>query len=130
MARSLQECVKEPDPMLRLKAVLMPYLDYALKHPHLFDYTFAKRRDDARSFPDDFRARRSPSFNVTVDVVAEGMRLGLLKDGDPYAVCETITAQQHGLIALYRGGRINYDETQFRCFYVESMGRILDGLKA
>jgi hypothetical protein len=30
---------------------------------------------------------------------------------------------------LYRAGRFSYDETQFRKFYLASLGRLLDGIK-
>src|SRR6185312_4613520 len=36
-----------PDVLKRLLALLEPYLDYALQHPHLFDHAFSTRRDDA-----------------------------------------------------------------------------------
>lgn len=129
IAHEMQACAAQPDILSQLAALVTPYLDYALAHPYLFDHAFAVQRDDARQFPEDFRARKSPSFNVVVDAVAEGMRRGVLKQDDPYAVSMTLTAHQHGLIALYRAGRFNFNETQFRQFYLESLGRILDGLK-
>lgn len=129
IARRMEACMQKPDIMSRLNALMMPYLDYALEHPHLFDHAFAVQRDDARRYPEDMRARKSPSFNISVDAIAEGMRQGVLKQDDPYAVCMTASAHQHGLIALYRAGRFNYDEAQFRAFYKESMGRLIDGLK-
>ena len=33
------------------------YLEYALSRPQIFDYVFSKPRDDARRYPEDFRAR-------------------------------------------------------------------------
>ena len=129
VARNMQACIAQPDILSQLMALVNPYLDYALEHPHLFDHAFSVQRDDARRFPDDFRARKSPSFNIAVDAIAEGMRQGVLKKDDPYAVCMTLTAHQHGLIALYRAGRFKFNEMQFRQFYLESLGRILDGLK-
>jgi len=119
-----------PDVLQRLTALLEPYLDYALAHPHLFDHAFSVRRDDARRYPEDFRAGRSPTFNVAVETVAEGMRLGVLRKDDPHDVTMSIWAQQHGLIALYRAGRFSFDETQFRAFYLQSLGRLIDGIKA
>jgi hypothetical protein len=32
-------------------------------------------------------------------------------------------------VALYRAGRFNYDEAQFRRFYEASLQRLLEGLK-
>jgi AcrR family transcriptional regulator len=119
-----------PDILKRLPALLEPYLDYALEHPHLFDHAFSVRRDDARRFPEDFRARRSPTLNVVADAVAEGVRCGALKPDDPWDVAMSLWAHAHGLVALYRAGRFSHDEARFRKFYFESLGRLLDGLKA
>lgn len=118
-----------PDVLQRLIALLEPYLDYALAHPHLFDHAFSVRRDDARRYPEDFRAGLSPTFNVALAAVVDGMAQGVLKQDDPHDVTMTLWAQQHGLIALYRAGRFSYDEEQFRAFYLQSLGRLIDGIK-
>lgn len=118
------------DPVKRLMALSEPYLDYALAHPHLFDHAFSVRRDDARKYPEDFRADLSPTFNVTVAAIKEGMAKGLLKKDDPYDVGMTMWAHQHGLVALYRAGRFSFDEAQFRAFCKKSLRRLIDGIKA
>jgi len=118
------------DPIKRMLAVAEPYLDYALAHPHLFDHAFSMRRDDARRYPEDFRAGHSPTFNVVVDAVKDAMAAGALKQDDPHDVAMAIWAQQHGLIALYRAGRFSYDEAQFRAFYQQSVEKLIHGLKA
>ncbi len=77
------------DVLARLLAIQRIYLDYALSHPHLFDHAFSVRREDARKFPEDFRARRSPTLNVVADVVVEAQRAGLLRDGDAWDIAMT-----------------------------------------
>jgi len=118
------------DPVKRLMAFSDPYLDYALAHPHLFDHAFSVPRDDARKFPKDFRAGLSPTLNVVIDAVKDGMAKGVLKKDDPYDVAMAMWAQQHGLVMLYRAGRFSFDEAQFRAFYKKSLRRLIDGLKA
>lgn len=130
VADSWQEYDAHADVIARLCATQMLYLDYALAHPHLFDHAFSVRRDDARQFPEDFRARRSPTLNVVADTLAEGMRDGVLRKDDPWDVAMTFWAHTHGLIALYRAGRFSYDDDQFRAFYRASIGRLLDGIRA
>jgi AcrR family transcriptional regulator len=120
---------RHPDLMHSLLHSMENYLDYALRQPHLFDYNFSVARDDARRFPDDFRDRQSPTLNVIADLLAEGIRLGLLRDGDPWDLAMTLWAQAHGLIALYRAGRFSYDEARFRAFYLQSFGVLFDGIK-
>ena len=129
LARAWREQVQSLDVVQRPMALLEPYLNYALAHPHLFDHSFSMRCDDARRYPKDFRADLASTFNVVVEAITEGMRRGVLKEDDSYAVGMTIIAHQHGLIALYRAGRFSYNEAQFRKFYLESLGRLLDGIK-
>jgi AcrR family transcriptional regulator len=106
------------------------YLDYALAQPHVFDHAFGVSRPDARRFPDDFRARRSPTATLVADALSDGMREGVLRKDDVWDVGMALWAQAHGLICLYRAGRFSYDETEFRAFYRASLRRMLDGLKA
>lgn len=117
------------DVLSRLLATQRIYLDYALAHPHLFDHAFSSPRGDARRFPDDFRAGQSPTLNVVRDVVVDAQQAGALRAGDSWDIAMSLWAHAHGLIALYRAGRFNYDERQFRAFYEASMQRLLDGLK-
>ncbi|MGJ7901877.1 TetR/AcrR family transcriptional regulator [Lysobacter sp. 1R34A] len=118
------------DVIARLLAVQRIYLDYALAHPHLFDHAFSMRREQARRYPEDFRARRSPTLNVVADVVLEAQQAGRLRAGDAWDIAMTLWAHTHGLIALYRAGRFSYDEREFRRFYEASLQRLLDGIGA
>lgn len=117
------------DPLKRLMSIADSYLGYALTHPHLFDHAFSVRRDDARKYPEDFQAGLSPTFNVVVDAIKEGMSSGVLRKSDPHDVAMTVWAHQHGLVALYRAGRFSCDEARFRTFYRKSLGRLIDGIK-
>ena len=116
------------DPVAQLVAIQMIYLDYALAHPHLFDHAFSVRREDARRFPEDFHARRSPTLNVVHDAVVEAQQAGALRAGDAWDIAMTLWAHSHGLIALYRAGRFSLDDRRFQAFYRDSLGRLLDGL--
>jgi AcrR family transcriptional regulator len=128
VAQAWSTHARHPDLMHALRHSMENYLDYALRHPHMFDYNFSVARDDARRFPEDFRARCSPTLNVVADMLTEGMRQGLLREGDPWDIAMTLWAQAHGLIALYRAGRFSYDEARFRAFYLQSIGVVFDGI--
>jgi hypothetical protein len=106
--------------------MLGSYLDYALAHPHLFDHAFGLPREDARRFPEDFRARRSPTLNPIADAIVEGMSHGAFRKFDEWDLAMDLWAHAHGLIALYRAGRFSYDEKRFRAFYLASTGRLID----
>ncbi|QNP39987.1 TetR/AcrR family transcriptional regulator [Lysobacter solisilvae (ex Woo and Kim 2020)] len=117
------------DVLARVIGLQRIYLDYALSHPHLFDHAFSARRADARRYPDDFRAGRSPTLTVAAEAVGDAMQAGLLRQDDAWDVAMTLWAHTHGLVALYRADRFSFDEAQFRRFYEASLQRLLDGLK-
>ena len=104
------------------------YMDYALAHPRIFDYVFAAPRPGARRFPDDFRARRSPTLNLTVDIVCAWMKLGKLKRDDPWEIAMELWAHVHGYLDLWRGGRFHLSEEEFRKLVHRSLRRLLHGL--
>lgn len=120
---------QHPDVLHALRHSMENYLDYALEHPHLFDYSFGVARDDARRFPEDFRARQSPTLNVVADLLTRGMDAGVVRNGDPWNLAMVLWAQAHGLITLYRAGRFSFTPAQFRAFYLQSFGVLIDGIK-
>lgn len=110
--------------------IMHGYIDYALARPRIFDYVFSRPRSDARRFPDDFRARQSPTLTPVADAVAEAMSQGLLKTDDIWEVALDLWAHVHGYVMLYRAGRFHLSEDDFRALCHRSLRRLIDGLKA
>jgi len=110
--------------------IMDAYIDYALARPHIFDYVFSKPRPGARRYPDDFRERRSPTLNPIADTVALWMEKGKLKKDDVWEIALELWAHAHGYIVLYRGGRFNLSQGEFKKLVQRSMKRLVDGLKA
>lgn len=106
------------------------YVEYAFTRPRIFDYVFAGSRADARRFPDDFRARRSPTLNPLADAVANAMRRGMLKEDDVWEVALELWAHAHGYIALHRAGRFHLSQDEFTALLHRSLRRLFHGLRA
>lgn len=106
------------------------YLEYALSRPEIFDYVFARPRKDARRFPEDFRARRSPTLNPLADAVARQMESGALEQDDVWEVTLELWSHAHGYVALHRAGRFNLSPEEFKALVRRSMRRLFHGLKA
>lgn len=121
-------CPKSPKE--RLLHVMDYYVDYSFAHPRVFDYVFSRFRDDARRFPDDFRAGRSPTMNLVAETVSDAMKAGVIRKDDVWEVAMDLWSFAHGHTALFRAGRFAFDETGFRAFFQRSMRRFLNGLKA
>jgi len=129
LSNAYQTHQKQFTPEASVFLVVDWYLDYAFAHPRIFDYVFSRWRPDARRFPEDFRARRSPTLNLTADAVSEGISSGLLKNDDVWEVALAIWAHVHGYVMLYRGGRFDLSQDEFRALVHRSMRRLFDGLK-
>lgn len=106
------------------------YLDYALARPQIFDYVFSKPREDARRYPDDFRARRSPTLNPLADAVTKWMDDGVIERDDVWEVTLELWAHAHGYVALYRAGRFSLSPEDFKALVHRSIRRLFHGLEA
>ena len=113
----------------RLLQVGDVFLDAALQSPNLYELMFLVPREGARVYPRDFKARRSPTFNPTVNILENAMRAGELQPDDPIEIAFELSALSHGLLVLYLGGRVAQTEKQFRSLYQRSFRRYLNGLR-
>jgi AcrR family transcriptional regulator len=108
--------------------VMDGYIEYALAHPRIFDYVFSSPRPGARRFPEDFRARRSPTLNIIADLVSHWMKAGKLKRGNPWEIAMELWAHAHGYLMLWRAGRFHLSEDEFRKLIHRSFRRLFHGL--
>ena len=104
------------------------YIDYGLAHPRIFDYVFSAPRPGARRFPEDFRARRSPTLNVTADLLTSWIEEKRIKRDDVWEIAMELWAHVHGYLALWQGGRFAMPEEEFRELIRRSLRRLLHGL--
>jgi AcrR family transcriptional regulator len=104
------------------------YVDYAFAHPRIFDYVFSHPRPEARRFPEDFRGRRSPTLNILADSLASWMKQKRFKRDDVWEIALQIWAHAHGYLVLYRAGRFDLSEAEFRKLLHRSLRRLLYGL--
>jgi AcrR family transcriptional regulator len=114
----------------RLVRIMDGYLDYAFARPRIFDFVFSRYREGARQFPEGFRDRQSPTLNPLADAMAEGMQSGELKQDDVWELALELWAVAHGYLTLYRAGRFNLTERQFRNLVRRAIQRLVEGLKA
>jgi AcrR family transcriptional regulator len=113
----------------RLSKMGETYLNHALKNPRLFELMFLKPREGARRYPRDFKAGRSPTANLMVEVLKEGMVSGYFRKDDAWEIVFEMGALSHGLIMLYLGGRMDMTAARFRALYQRSFRRYLHGIR-
>jgi AcrR family transcriptional regulator len=129
-SESLQAAPRRGNYESQILTCMDAYIDYAFAHPRIFDYVFAEPRPGARRFPEDFRARRSPTLNPVADLLQKAMEAGYLKQDDVWELAMELWAHTHGYVALYRGGRFDLPEKEFRALVRRSIRRMIHGLKA
>jgi AcrR family transcriptional regulator len=113
----------------QLLKILDVFLDHAFENPWLFELMFLTKREGARQYPEDFRARRSPTANVSADVIVRAMETGYLRKDDVWEIVFETGALMQGLIMLYLGGRMAMSPSEFRAFCHRSFGRYLNGIR-
>lgn len=121
---------KSAGPTAHLLTLMHGQIDYAVQRPQLFDYVFSRNRSDARRFPEDFHARRSPTMNPVADGLRSAMTAGWLKHDDPWEIAMQLTALIHGYLVFYRGGRFSLSEKEFRALCERAMSRMFLGLNS
>jgi AcrR family transcriptional regulator len=114
----------------QLLKILDVFLDYAFEKPRLFALMFLTKREGARQYPQDFRARRSPTANVSADVIARAMEAGYFRKDDVWEIVFETGALMQGLVMLYLGGRMAMPPERFRAFCHRSFGRYLNGIRS
>ena len=130
MRANMRALPRNATPITRLLRVNDFYIDYSFAHPRVFDYVFSRHRDDARRYPDDFRAGRSPTINLVAETVSNAIQACVIRKDDKWEIAMDLWAFVHGYVALYRAGRFALDETAFRNFFRRSLRRYIDGLKS
>ena len=116
------------DAETRLMKVLDVFVQFGLAHPELFELMFLTKHTSARRFPADFKAGRSPTANLAVDIVKEGMERGEFRQDDPWEVVFEFGAMAQGFVMLYFGGRIDATPSEFRKLCSRAFRRHLHGI--
>ena len=114
----------------RLTKMAEIYVEHAFQNPRLFELMFLKPRKGARRYPRDFKAGRSPTANLMVQVVKEGMTNGSFREDDPWEIVFEMGALSHGLIMLYLGGRLELSRARFHALYRRSFRRYIHGIRS
>jgi AcrR family transcriptional regulator len=113
----------------RIEKTLDFYLEHAIKNPRLFELMFLKRREGARRFPRDFKAKRSPTATVAAALIQEGIDSGHFRKDDAWEISFEMGAMLQGLIMLYLGGRMGMPAARLRALCHRSLWRYMHGIR-
>lgn len=113
----------------RLEGTLDIFLRHGLENPRLFELMFLRPRKGARRYPGDFQAGYSPTANLAMHLIREGMENGYFRADDAWEISFEMGALLQGLIMLYLGGRIDMAEARFRALCHRSLRRYINGVR-
>jgi len=104
------------DPVRWLEKLVEAYLDFALDDPHRFDAAFLLPAREARKYPDDFAAGRSPVIAMTMARIEAAQASGAIAPLPPLRIALMLSGLLQGLVSMHRARRFASD-AQFRALY-------------
>jgi len=101
------------NPMEWLDELSEAYMDFALKQPHRFDAAFFLPAPDARQYPGDFAAGRSPVIAMIVVRIDQARADGRVGDKPALELVLSLSALAQGMVSMLRANRFS-DERHFK----------------
>ena len=117
--------IRARDPMEWLAQLMDALLDYALSQPHRFDAAFLLPAKQARQYPDDFVAGRSPVVAMMMVRIDQAKAEGRLGNKPALDVALALAAMGQGFVSMHRAGRFSSDK-QLRMLYRNAVHHCLE----
>ena len=112
-------------PIAWLQELTEAFLDFALTKPHRFDAAFFLPAPNARRFPDDFAAGRSPVMAMVILRIDQAKSDGWLGNKPALEVALSLAALAQGLVSMHRGNRFSSEE-QFKTIFRTALRHCLE----
>jgi AcrR family transcriptional regulator len=112
--------IQEDDPIQWLHAASEAFLAFALEEPRQYEAAFLLPATQARRYPDDFAAGRSPAVAILHDRIEHAKKLGMIGNVSATEMGLTLSALGQGLVSLYEAGRF-VGEPEFCAAYRMAM---------
>ncbi len=118
------ERIAVTDPLAWLAALGEAYLDFALTQPRRYEAAFLLTASQARQFPHDIAAGRSPALKSAIARITQAKAAGRLGATPPVEIALNLAALMQGLVSMYRAGRFT-GEAEFRAAYRRALDHCL-----
>ena len=104
------------DPMEWLGELIDAYMHFALKQPHRFDAAFFLPARDARQYPGDFAAGRSPVMAMIMVRIDQARADGRMGDKPALEIVLSLSALAQGMVSMLRANRFS-DKRHFKSLF-------------
>lgn len=106
---AIARSIRERDPIEWLERLMDAFLNFALTEPHRFDAAFLLPATEARQYPDDFVAGRSPVVAMMMVRIDQAKAEGRLGNKPALEVALALAAMAQGFASMHRAGRFSND---------------------
>ncbi len=128
--RSRLEAIEARNAIEWIERMSRAFLDFSIEAPRRFDAAFLLPAPNARQFPQDIEAGRSPALNLIIAHIEEAQHSGALMSRMSAAeIAMAIWALAQGLVTLHRANRFAGTIDEFRRVYDKAVLHYLDSFK-
>jgi AcrR family transcriptional regulator len=117
--------IEARDPMTWLDQMGETYLNFALRYPHRFDAAFFVPAPNARQYPRDFAAGRSPVVSMIMLRIDEARTEGHFGAHPALSIVLSLSALAQGLVSMLRANRFS-SEKEFKELFRTSLRHCLE----
>ncbi|HEY9155865.1 MAG TPA: TetR/AcrR family transcriptional regulator [Opitutaceae bacterium] len=117
--------IQEPSLVRYFQKVARAYVEFSLDDPGRFEACFVFKTQVERIYPRDFREGKSPVIALMVARLREAQTQGLIAPVDPVEAALLLWAQVHGIVMLYRAGRMSLPRAAYLRLVQNSTTRFL-----
>jgi AcrR family transcriptional regulator len=117
------------DPMEWLDEMIEAYMEFALKQPHRFDAAFFLPAPNARQYPGDFAAGRSPVIAMIMIRIDQARAEGRVGDKPALDFVVSLSALAQGMVSMLRANRFS-DERHFKSLFRTALRHCIESFSA
>jgi len=117
------------DPMEWLDQLIEAYMHFALKQPHRFDAAFFLPAPNARQYPGDFAAGRSPVIAMMMVRIDQARADGRVGDKPALDLVLSLSALAQGMVSMLRANRFS-DEKHFKNLFRTVLHHCIESFSA
>jgi AcrR family transcriptional regulator len=117
------------DPMEWLDQLMEAYMQFALKQPHRFDAAFFLPAPNARQYPGDFAAGRSPVIAMMMVRIDQARADGRVGDRPALDFVLSLSALAQGMVSMLRANRFS-DEKHFKNLFRTVLRHCIESFSA
>jgi AcrR family transcriptional regulator len=121
--------LKAQDPIEWLHEMIEACLEFALKKPHRFDAAFFLPASNARQYPGDFAAGRSPVIAMIMIRIDQARTQGRVGNMPSMDFVVSLSALAQGMVSMLRANRFS-DERHFKKLFRTALRHCIESFSA